>query len=580
MLLLTGFFTLLMTVMALPLFVGPVYAGQCLEDTRKVQLDGKKIVRFRNYLCRADQSNAQVSVEFHRLSDIMASALLANALPASLQRVFGNGTMVKNQVHKEFSLLLDKFGTSLENMQINYQVNTAGTKDEAYGYDTAKAGAGTRSLEFNFYIDMPLVDDIRHVNEKTTWPKGYKFLYSPSDLATVKPEEIVRGTTLWRYAVRDDLDNFERNWHQYTARVKKDAKHPKHDFGDFYLKVPKYIKLLQHVTKQNLPKGFLIITGGVPFSCGDDDPYAEFSLSTRSILFDVAVIKNRSRHTITVDSLLGSLNENKSLRPMARSKLLYTRAATLFGGPYKIKAGGSLIVPMNITFTGSQFNSCSDKNCKKDQRKIYKHIRSQPAGTSFKAGRIVKTQKSFKKPKFPRNSIAQKYVYGPEVALAGLSIAGEHIKLKDHSANFLQLTAGADVGSCPYLYALDGKTGRWRGYGKVIHTADSKAKKMTQLVKLDGFANHFRLTEHELELSYIDRVQLVLDLHDGRKINLSPQQEIMSRTDGNAQKIYAGQTVEFDFTLPDELAPKDIKNSSLTITGYYQRYGSMIMSAR
>ena len=577
--LLTGFFTLLMTIMALPLFVGTAYAGQCLEDTRKVQLDGKKIVRFRNYLCRADQSNAQVSVEFHRLSDIMASALLANALPPSLKRVFGNGAIVKNEVHKEFSLLLNKFGNSLEQMQINYQVDTAGTKEQAYGYDTAKAAPGTKSLVFGSFEDMPLVEDTRHVNQKASWPKGYKFYYEQFNLASVKKSEIIRGTTLWRYLKRDDIDNFERNWRRYTSMVKKNTKHPKHDFGDWFLKIPNYIKLIKHVTQQNLPKDFLVITGGVPVTCGDEDPYGEFSLQTRAVLFDVAVIKNRSRHSVTIDRLLGTSNSTKSLRSMARSKLLFNDTTNSFGGPYKIKAGGSLIVPMKITFAGLESNFCSDKNCKTAQRQLYKYIKSQPSGINFKAGRISKSPKSFKKPKFPKNP-SPKYVYGPEVALAGLSIAGERIKLKDHSANFLQLTAGAGIGSCPYLYALDEKSGRWRGYGKVIHTADSKAKKTTQLVKLDGFASRFRLTEHELELSYIDRVQLVLDLHDGRKINLSPQQEIMSRTDSNTQKIYAGQTVEFDFALPDKLTPKNVKNSSLAITGYYQRYGSMIMSAR
>ena len=560
------------------------FAGQCLEDVRKVQLDGKKVVRFRNYLCRTDNGGAQVSVEFHRMSDIMASALLTKKLPASVREIFRGGTIIKNDVHKEFSFLLERFGNSVEGHQVNYQISAAGTKEQADGYNTEGNGAaaGIKSLQFGGTIDMPLVDDLNIVNNQTSWPKGYKLFYGAlyADSKN-KKAEIVRNTRLWRYLKSGDLENYEQNIKRYTNIVKGDPKHPKRDFGDWFFQVPRYIKMLKHVTRTRLPKDFLMITGGVPASCGEDDPHGEFTLSTRPVLLDVAVIKNRSANTLELDGLLGATNDKRALRSKAHSKRLYNKQPVKFGGSYRLKSGQSIIVPMKMIFaTLADSGICVSKECKSAERASYRYIRSLKKGTLLKAGRIVKKRKSFKKPKLPRAASGPDYVYGPEIAIAGMSIAGERVILKDHSANFVQLTTGSGVGSCPYLYAQEPNSKRWLGYGKVIHTADNKAKKTTQIVKLKGFASRFRLIEHELELSYIDQVQLVLDLHDGRKINLQSDNKSLGHRDGVVQKIYAGQTVEFSFELPDHIAKKDVKNSSLAITGYYRRYGSMIMSAR
>ena len=144
----------------------------------------------------------------------------------------------------------------------------------------------------------------------------------------------------------------------------------------------------------------------------------------------------------------------------------------------------------------------------------------------------------------------------------------------------LAMTTSCECGSCPYLLAWSDRLSRWVSYGKVIHEARGQGLQSDEEIKLAEPATRFRIAERELELSHIDRVRLRLELSDGRTVELVPNVPELNRVDGDYAKIYAGGSVELEFSLPEAIAREDIRSASLSVNGYYQLYGSPEILAR
>jgi hypothetical protein len=186
---------------------------------------------------------------------------------------------------------------------------------------------------------------------------------------------------------------------------------------------------------------------------------------------------------------------------------------------------------------------------------------------------IRKAKESFKPPTYPRYS---DFAFGPEWALAGLSISGDKILFETASPNFIQLTAGSGVGSCPILYAWDGSERMWIRHGKVIHQADTRDHQMSETVEFDGLVHRFRIVEEELERATLDAVNLELELASGFKITLLPENKMLHVIDGDALELLANEEVEIVFPLPGDLNHDEVVRSRLTITGYYDRYPTLL----
>lgn len=186
-----------------------------------------------------------------------------------------------------------------------------------------------------------------------------------------------------------------------------------------------------------------------------------------------------------------------------------------------------------------------------------------------------KVRESFGPPTVPP---ATRLFYGPELTLRGLVLNGQRLEFENAARNFMRLTAGEGYGSCPYLYAWDGET--WVRRGKVIHSANSKEKEMSQRISFSGLVAKFSLREEELEVSHIDRARPELDLLDGRRIELLPDAAVLTQADGVYATIWAWDTLEFAFQLPGDLKPEAVTRSTLEITGYYQPYSTMRIGHR
>ena len=101
---------------------------------------------------------------------------------------------------------------------------------------------------------------------------------------------------------------------------------------------------------------------------------------------------------------------------------------------------------------------------------------------------------------------------------------------------------------------------------------------MTETKTFAGFRSKFRLSEEELEVSYIDHVKLEVELKDGIGMTLAPDFAAMAEQDARYATIKAGDRIDFSFTLPPTITVADVKQSTLAVTGYYRRYSNMMMA--
>ena len=156
---------------------------------------------------------------------------------------------------------------------------------------------------------------------------------------------------------------------------------------------------------------------------------------------------------------------------------------------------------------------------------------------------------------------------GSSISAAALSVLSQA----------LRLTASSEAGSCPILYSWDPELRDWLRHGKIIHSAESMGNKTSETTSFKGFVGNFKIAEEEIEVATIDAVTLELDLHDGLKRLLVSDHRALVKIDDLFVELFANDEIIVNFSLPQDLKPADVTKSNLTITGYYDRYPSLLV---
>lgn len=500
----------------------------CLKDARNIRVDGSNVIRFRDYLCQT--SAGAVSVQFHRLNDFAASALIHHTLPPRLKKLFGNAHIHKNDVYREFSLILNKYGIDQE-----YEPFLSISTPAGDNLDHAAAGnIETIPIIFNIqddgkFVDFPQPDAIYSLIKKGKRPSAYRRF---------------PGGMIWKYMTRDEANNYSRLVTRLNRLVSRDF--ISRDYSGRTAEVPKTVSLIKYLTKYKWPKDFVVIigrSGSDAYGC-IDTPW-EFHFFERLPILDVAVIENKSDRAVRVEALFGARSSTHALRPQSQTRRLRKAGARRIANDFgRLGSREKVVVPTRITFASND------------------------------ALKALFRRKSSNKPRFTN------YVFGPEIAITGVQISGRRFDLEGGSANYLALTSSCECGSCPYLYSWDQIAGRWLSHGKVIHTAKGKDRETIETRALNGLVTKFRLAEEEAELAYINKVELTLELKGGSKIRLMPEKKSLRSTDGDYTRIYFGQSIEIDFKVPKWIRSSDVDISKFTIVGYYVRYGDLFKRSR
>lgn len=568
--------------------VTDAHAGTCRKDAREISLSKDNVVRLNDYLCRSDRDpQAEVRVQFQRLSGLAAGALLNSGTAPWHEVLYGKHRIVSNDVLKEYRNLITRFASAVRAKEdVNLRVNVAeqpATDDQQGTYVTADKGVEIRSFRLPELPEIPLVDETVEILTKQTWPTSLNMHYSISG-NTPADENIIRSPldemTVWRYLTLADLKDYSRRLERYNALVVD------RQYGT-RKRVPKALQFLEYLTAGGWPETFLYSFAQVDRA----EPCIQLDFRTHqySYVVDIAVIENVSSKAIQVDQLLGRSGGGNQLRQVSKSSARIDGSA-LQAEAVTLAPAERLIVALGIVFEVDPYQLGSSRAEEEERSRVrFQKIMASRPGTVFRTEvysalrgnipakddtfAIRKMRESFKPPSFPTHS---DFAFGPEWALTGLALGGERILFDAVAPNFLEITAGLEVGSCPILYAWSKPDAVWFRHGKIIHQAQTQASQASETVTFDGFVHRFRIAEEELERATIAGVKLAIELADGNTVTLLP--ESASFTAGNAIELYANDEIEIDFALTGNLKESDVVRSRLTVTGYYDRYPALLLS--
>jgi hypothetical protein len=532
-------------------------SSDCLEDPRTVALDGANVVQLRSYLCRSGQGRDEVQfrAEFHRLSDVAASALVAKRVSQQLSRTLGSPRIVENEVLRTYSDLLQRFGTTIDphDTYPRYDLEsaiggTASTADVVPGETVRALIGGDPSDEF-FY---PAIEESAALSKKSI-PPNLRYYHTircrdhdnAKDIGDVavcnKYGRDSVSMIFWRSMRQEDFANYSRRLSAYIARHR--------DYGG-PTEIPRELTLANHLGGASWPEDFLILIG-LP---GEEGCDAGFYFQMRVALLDVLLIENLTSQPFSIEDLFGARTHESRLRAPASTSGLANVTSELGTSIGRLAPNERVILPLRILFAPNP--SVKDVFAyRQTSSQIYKRIGAKGFGGNI-AGYGAPSFKS--------------YAYGPELVVNGIRVNGSRVDLMRPSANFLQLTMRTDKGSCPYLLSQDRTDATWVEHGKILHHAPNRERQYTEVKAFPGFKSRFRIEEREPEIAFIDQMELVVLLTDGTTVQLQPDHPKLAARDGHYVRLLWGDKVEVEFALPEGVAEDEVKETHLSVTGYYQ----------
>jgi hypothetical protein len=600
----------------------PAEAQVCTPDQRSVNYAKADVVIY-SFLCRVSADAPPLfRLTFHRLSEKLAGSIINQTPLPEIDNFIGSYDVYKNDTYKELRALFSQFGTTqtygIDENQATYYwaMSINGSTLEKKQFNVLQEGDRSEPLRTVWYLSESyaafprvfLKSAAATILNTTQWPSDFNFFYKCYDEAT----EFVSCTILWKYISLVDFDSILQDVREAERRLERKVKKAR---APGLTKIePIYernFRMFRYLAKPTagLPFDFLPVRVDLDDGTCDGDMWM-LTYYPKALSVDVAVVENLSSEPLKIDDLLGLRSESSKVR--ASTETMTSRAdtpTTLGQEAALLQPGRQVVVPLAIIFEGGPepvreqpdtpttpqpapvtSNTQADDDTINDilipnqvswpklteaEAAYQKIIASKSRVLSEKLyGKTVrKVRESFKPPTAPK---ASSYLYGPEIALSGLIANGQKFSLGSSAkvgpsrTNNLNLQIQIDDNtSCPILYVWSETERLWINLGKVIEKANGPDKLMTQSISLASLSTRFRLEEAEPEVSYIEKIQLVLALRDGRRVEVPPS----SRFDGVIPG-YSSQDISFE--LPAGVVADAVIKSEIQITGYYRRYSSIL----
>lgn len=482
--------------------------ANCVEDFRPATV-GDTQVNVKAYICRS--ATAHFRIAFHRLSVAAVSLLISGDANKSVREIVGTPRIVTNSITQTVQDLLDSYSATHEPEFGRPIVNVSVPRGGSASDDYSSESENIRSPE------IKVLD--------TDWIGMGEFYYPAVDeikilLAgripnTLEPKD---KKTLWRFVTNRDLDEYQTRLLSYNNLLRA---HPDQVY-EIYGEQPRTIQLMSFLSGGRLPRDFSVIRGSF-----DEGGCASagwvFNYLPRVPIVDVIVIENLSSATSTVSGISGTYAEGGLRPPLDRQ----STGDRQFPIPeITIKPHASIAIPTGLVFAPS------------DELREY---------------------------------TSSNYAFGPEYAVAGITINGQSVVFEQKSANFMQLSLLNEEGSCPFLQSFR-HDGVWIEHGKVLHYGLGIENKYTEAIKFKGLRTKFRIDEREPETAFIDQVILQVELHDGRIHHIMPSVTQLADIDESYLSLRWGNIVEIDFVVPAVVRVDMVKESALRVTGYYEPY--------
>ncbi|MEO9822876.1 MAG: hypothetical protein ABJF50_00465 [Paracoccaceae bacterium] len=161
--------------------------------------------------------------------------------------------------------------------------------------------------------------------------------------------------------------------------------------------------------------------------------------------------------------------------------------------------------------------------------------------------------------------VQQPAIYGATHLPKGVVVGGEAVAFEGRSHNALVLASYAGENSCPYLESWCPSAREWIEHGKILTQCDSLEKAGSETCSFRDVRSRFRLSEREHEDTVLTGATLEVSFADGANKSFTHPNAI--------HNLSLGESVELEFEISAELLSQAVR-SSLTLTGYYQKFGA------
>jgi hypothetical protein len=382
------------------------------------------------------------------------------------------------------------------------------------------------------------IEAYRTVKDPNRWPSGYSMFYCPwSDASTWDERQIIESMCLWRFARREDLQN-------YTAKIRAlvDQVTPRHltavtydvekyaafvsrtGSGDDDAKPETYFsrRWLSHKAVEAMlfagrnfwPQDFLAIYGQQQI-CGDG---WTLTIMPREPFLQIAVLENTSKQEpLPLSTIRVQETHDDGLRPPDRV-VRWAPSSQPFP-PGILLPGERLVIPLRIDFRRNreEIQSIDDRYDPALSERMHAFVcsRSRPVPHEDSEGKIVfsKIPSAFTRPVEPKSQTA--YTYGHELSLVSAVSGNAEIALRAYDPRQIFMVAGFETGSCPFLYVRYSDDPDTLKIGRVFRLANSPARSAVYERKFDPSLEELILAEEEAEVTHIRRLTLVARAADG-----------------------------------------------------------------
>ena len=374
----------------------------------------------------------------------------------------------------------------------------------------------------------------------------------------------------WRGLQSDDVARYQERARAYNRLLRETRGDAYSGNVDVENVVPPELKLAQYVAGDAWPEDFVITIGDERNGdgCGNaaDGPDVGgwvFGFWPRKVLIDVVLIENTSSRPITVGGLLGT-TVSAGLR-VATSPTVPPTKARAVEMAEALAPGERLLVATRVAFVPNGLF----RHLTPDVGRWSNDFLARAGTNGFRGARSSHSVPTFRI-----------YAYGPEINVTGFMVNGTGVDLNQRpSANFGDLAVTRETGSCPFLMSWDAERQEWIDHGKVLDKAPRPDLQYSEVKVFQGFQSRFRIEEREPEIASIDEAELTIVLRNGERRRLRADHAKLAALDGAHLRLYFGEAIEIKYRLPDDVAPEDVSESELRLTGYYERYAALMAEA-
>jgi hypothetical protein len=402
----------------------------------------------------------------------------------------------------------------------------------------------------------PMTEEWDALSKKNI-PNDLQFYYVESCFDS---ECIKKSSTMyfWRGMTSNDLIRYDSRLEQMNKLI---AVSPIEISGGNEKLSNDYIEFLKRISADGLPNDFIIMTLAklrATETCADTATWW-FDFRPRDMALAIAQITNLSKEPLIFDGLFGGENSIAGLHdittqvPENSSELIELDAQTL-------QPKESVAVPLRIEFPAP------DALLDKEQIQVSNSLYGKLGTNGFKG-----SSNAYRTPPKQRD-----YALGPETLLTGVRINGQRVDFERRSANFVEVIASTEAGSCPYLLSWSEPHTDWIDHRKILHDARGQNREAIDIAEFQGFRSRFRIEEREPELAHLNKVELVVLLRNGSRLQLQANHLALKSQDRHYFHAYWGDAIDIEFKLPEGITKDYVASSTLIVTGFYQRYSELL----